>query len=194
MKRHITFILCAAAIALSCASCGALKKFLTTDLEDEDFIISELYADEIVNEKPFIPKRPEKVTEHTSTKIGVDIKNEKLRKAIESWYGTPYLYGGCTKKGVDCSCFVGNVYKSAFGKTLKRTANDIYLQSTPVSKSKLREGDFVFFTNSKGRVSHIGIYLHDDLFVHSSSSRGVIISKLTDTYWSKHFFKGGKLK
>lgn len=193
MKKHLVFIVCTLLIGLLSTSCNSVKKFLSSDLEDEDFIISELYADEIVDEKPFIPKRS-KVTAKTSKKIGVDIQDDKLRAAIESWYGTPYLYGGCTKKGVDCSCFVGNVYKSAYGKTIKRTANDIYEQSTVVNKNKLREGDLVFFTNSKNRVSHVGIYLSDDMFVHSSTSHGVIISKLTDSYWSKHFYKGGKIK
>lgn len=184
-----------AMVCLATTSCETIKRFLTTDLEEEDFIISQLYADEIVNEKPFIPTvRADRRTASTSVKLGVDIDDAKLRKTIEEWYGTPYLYGGCTKSGVDCSCFVGNVYKSVYNITLKRTANDIYQQSQVVSKSKLREGDLVFFTNSNNKVSHVGIYLRDDMFVHSSTSHGVIISKLTDTYWSKHFYKGGKVK
>ena len=193
MKKHLVFIVCTLLFGALSTSCSSFKKFISTDLEEEDFIISELYADEPDNQKPYKPNRS-KITAKTSKKIGVEIQDDKLRKAIESWYGTPYLYGGCTKKGVDCSCFVGNVYKSAYGKTIKRTANDIYEQSTPVSKNKLKEGDLVFFTNSKQRVSHVGIYLSDDMFVHSSTSNGVIISKLSDSYWSKHFYKGGKIK
>lgn len=195
MKRSVSTIV---VLALACAmlgSCQSLKKFFSTDLEEEDFIISQLYADELVDEKPFKPVvRESQRTRNTSVTLGVDIENAKLRTAIESWYGTPYLYGGCTKEGVDCSCFVGNIYKSVYGITLKRTANDIYLQSTAVSQNKLKEGDLVFFTNSNSKVSHVGIYLRDDMFVHSSTSHGVIISKLTDSYWSKHFYKGGKIK
>lgn len=195
MKRIILNIACVAMVCTLMTSCQALKKFFSTDLEEEDFIISQLYADELVDEKPFVPVvKPERRNSNTSATLGVDIENSKLRSAIESWYGTPYLYGGCTKQGVDCSCFVGNVYKSVYGITLKRTANDIYEQSTVVSRNKLKEGDLVFFTNSNQKVSHVGIYLRDDMFVHSSTSQGVIISKLTNTYWSKHFYKGGKIR
>lgn len=193
-KSRIAIFMLLAVCGLMLTSCQALKKILTTDLEEEDFIISQLYADELVDEKPYVPVlKAERLTRNTSVKLGVDIENAKLRSAIEDWYGTPYLYGGCSKDGVDCSCFVGNIYKTVYNITLKRTANDIYLQSTPVAKNKLKEGELVFFTNSNNKVSHVGIYLRDDMFVHSSTSHGVIISKLTDSYWSKHFYKGGKI-
>lgn len=176
------------------SSCTALKQFLNSDLAEEDFIISQLYADELVDEKPFIPARlRQNTTNNTTTNLGINFKNKKLEQVVASWYGTPYKYGGCDKNGVDCSCFVGNVYKSVYGKTLKRTANDIYGQCTPISKSKLQEGDLVFFTNSNGKISHVGIYICDETFVHSSTSHGVSFSKLTDSYWSKHFYKGGRV-
>ena len=63
-----------------------------------------------------------------------------------------------------------------------------------VKRDNLREGDVVFFLNSKGNVGHVGIYLRDDLFVHSSTSNGVIISSLENSYWKKHFYKGGRHK
>mgnify|MGYP003313023589 CR=1 FL=1 len=187
------FFLCLA-LAMSFSSCDTLKKIFTSDLEDEDFIIGQLYADEIVDEKPYIPARPNRTTNNSSTNLGVNITNPKLASVIESWYGVPYKYGGCDKNGVDCSCFVGNVYKSVYQITLKRTANDIYQQCTPVAQNKLTEGNLVFFTNSNGKISHVGIYLTDNTFVHSSTSHGVSFSKLTDSYWSKHFYKGGKVK
>lgn len=196
MKK--TSWLLALACALSLSSCTALKQFLNSDLAEEDFIISQLYADELVDEKPYIPAnlRTQRNTSGrtTTTNLGVQISNAKLAQVIESWYGTPYKYGGCDKNGVDCSCFVGNVYKSVYNKTLKRTANDIFQQCSVVSKSSLKEGDLVFFTNSNGKISHVGIYLSDNTFVHSSTSHGVSFSKLTDTYWNKHFYKGGRVK
>ena len=73
-------------------------------------------------------------------------------------------------------------------------ADDIRKDVTLIPRSELAEGDVVFFTNSKGRVSHVGIYLKDGLFAHASTSRGVIISRLDDKYWSAHFFKGGRRK
>jgi cell wall-associated NlpC family hydrolase len=200
MRHSITLLLAAAVFALAFSSCTSFKKFVNKDVEDEDFIISQLYADEYVEEKPFTPPKP--VGTVTSTgkvgKLGIEITssdNKKLYDAIEDWYGTPYKYGGCSKQGVDCSCFVGNVFKTVYGVALQRSAHGIYEQnSTAVSKDKLKEGDFVFFTNNNKRVSHVGIYLKDGMFAHSSTSRGVMISKLDNSYWKQHFFKGGRLK
>lgn len=184
---------------LSLSSCQALKNFFSQDLEDEDYIISSLYADELVEEVPHKPVRVKKDKTSTSdqSKTGVELTdkdNAKLYKAIDSWYGTPYLYGGCSTTGVDCSCFVGNVFKTVYGITLPRVAADIAKSVNLISRDKLREGDLVFFINSNGKVSHVGIYLKDDMFVHSSTSHGVIISKLSNTYWNQHFYKGGRHK
>lgn len=200
LPHPTTALLLAAAFTLTLASCSSLKKIVNKDVEDEDFIISQLYADEYVEEKPFVPQKPVGTVTSNGriSRMGVEITasdNKKLYDVIDDWYGTPYKYGGCTKQGVDCSCFVGNVFKSVYGMTLKRSANDIYENNcTPVSKDKLKEGDFVFFTNNNKRVSHVGIYLKDGMFAHSSTSRGVMISKLDSSYWKQHFYKGGRPK
>lgn len=195
MKRIIMPIAATVAMMLLLVSCSSIKKFMSKDVEDEDYIISQLYADEYVEEKPFVPQKPVGVGK--VNKLGIEVTNsdnKQLYAAIEDWYGTPYQYGGCTKKGVDCSCFVGNIYKTVYGITLKRVAHEIYEASTPVAKSNLKEGDFVFFTNNNKRVSHVGIYLKDGMFAHSSTSRGVMISKLDNSYWKQHFYKGGRVK
>ena len=182
-------------------SCDAIKKFLSTDLSDEEYIVGQLYADEYVKETPVQfsgtkPQKPNAGGGSGSTGIELNDKdNRDLYAAIDSWYGTPYLYGGCSTSGVDCSCFVGKIFKSVYGANLHRTANDIQLDMAKmVSRDALREGDIVFFTNSNGKVSHVGIYLKDDLFVHSSTSNGVTISSLDNSYWKKHFYKGGRHK
>lgn len=181
------------------SSCDAIKKFLNTDLSDEEYIVGQLYADEYVKETPVQYRRTN--TQPNGTHQGGsgielnDKDNRDLYAAIDSWYGTPYLYGGCSTSGVDCSCFVGKVFKSVYGVNLHRTANDIQLDMDKmVGRSALREGDVVFFTNSNGKVSHVGIYLKEDLFVHSSTSNGVTISSLENSYWKKHFYKGGRHK
>lgn len=184
--------------SLSFSSCNAIKKFLSSDLEDEDFIIGQLYADEFVEEAPYSPARRHTGNSHKPTgKCGVELTdkdNKELYAAIDQWFGTPYLYGGCTTDGVDCSCFVDHIFKEAYGITLHRVAADIQKDVTLISRNELREGDVVFFTNSNGKVSHVGIYLKDDMFVHSSTSRGVSISTLSNVYWNAHFYKGGRHK
>jgi lipoprotein Spr len=86
------------------------------------------------------------------------------------------------------------VYKKVYGITLKRSANDIFLQAAPVKRNELREGDLVFFKINSDKVGHVGIYLSGDRFVHASTSRGVVISSLNETYWQKHYHGGGRVK
>ena len=93
-----------------------------------------------------------------------DIKNEKLYQFINEWYGTPYKYGGKDKHGIDCSAFAGKVLGSVYGVSLPRTAADQYKMSERISRENLVEGDLVFF-NTRGGVSHAGVYLGNNYFV-----------------------------
>ena len=190
-------------LTLSLAGCGEVRGLLSRDLEDEDFIIGQLYVDEMVKETPVISKPVPKTSNKTTTKtsrqnaLGLTYSasdNKDLYEAVNSWLGVPYKYGGTDRNGIDCSAFVGTIYKQVYGIGLHRSANDMLRDVTLIAKSQLREGDILFFTNSKGKVSHVGIYLKDGLFAHSSTSNGVSVSRIDDTYWSKHFYKGGRVK
>ncbi len=197
MKKKLS-ILCLLMVGVwFFTSCDTVKRFLSTDLEEEDYSLGELYVDEYVKEVPFVPTPSEEAkAEGRVNSLGIEREegdNEALYDAIQSWIGTPYRYGGTTKAGIDCSGFVGNIYQEVYNKKLQRVANDMQQDCTLISRSELKEGDLVFFTNSKGRVSHVGIYLKNDIFAHSSTSSGVIISRLGDSYWSKHFYKGGRV-
>jgi lipoprotein Spr len=109
-----------------------------------------------------------------------------LYKTIDEWYGTRYRYGGTTPRGIDCSAFMQVLAGYAFGWMLPRTAKEQYASMLKISMDDLQEGDFVFF-NTTGGVSHVGMYLSNNKFVHSSSSQGVNIGDLTDPYWSNRF-------
>lgn len=191
------FILPFLLLSLMLTSCDTIKRILNTDLEEDDYTVGELYVDEYVKEVPYVPTPSDEAKEAGRVNsLGIERDpndNEELYDAVQSWIGTPYLYGGETKAGVDCSGFVGHIYQQVYHRRLHRVANDMQQDCTLISRSELREGDLVFFTNSKGKVSHVGIYLKDDIFAHSSTSRGVIISRLGDSYWSKHFYKGGRV-
>ena len=190
-----------AAILFSCAA--LMLNFMARDLEDEDFIISQLYADEHVAETPVIATRvnakPQRKADGTEcmNALGLECSgddNQLLYETINSWLGVPYKYGGTDRNGIDCSAFVGTVYRKVYGINLHRTSNDMLQDVTLITRSQLREGDLLFFTNSKGKVSHVGIYLKNDLFAHSSTSNGVSVSKLDSKYWTEHFYKGGRVK
>lgn len=121
------------------------------------------------------------------------IANASLKKEVDQWLGVPYKYGGTTKQGVDCSGFCGNVFKNVYNVSLGRSAQDIFDQSKPVNRAALKEGDLVFFKINSSRVSHVGIYLSDNKFVHASTSRGVMISDLGEAYWTKYYFASGRV-
>jgi lipoprotein Spr len=117
-----------------------------------------------------------------------------LFEFIEDWYGTPYKYGGNDRKGIDCSGFSSTLMSNVFAITVPRTSKDQYQNCQKVSKSELKEGDLVFF-NIRGRgVSHVGVYLTNNKFVHASVNAGVVISDLGEGYYSTKFMGGGRPK
>jgi hypothetical protein len=121
------------------------------------------------------------------------VTNIKLYGAIEKWWATRYRYGGTTKKGVDCSALTGALLSEGFGITLSRTARAQYAECKKISRNNLVEGDLVFF-NTRGGISHVGVYLSNGYFVHSSVHSGVTISSLSDSYYGKKYIGGGRVK
>lgn len=121
------------------------------------------------------------------------IENTELLKSVDEWYGTKYRMGGTTRSGVDCSAFVQAVYLAAFGLAVPRTAFEQFRVSNRISATQMREGDLVFF-NTTGGVSHVGIYLRNNKFIHASSARGVTVSDLFDPYYLKRFLGVGRIE
>ncbi|MFD2863403.1 C40 family peptidase [Mucilaginibacter antarcticus] len=118
--------------------------------------------------------------------------NLKLFNFVYEWIGTPYRFGGSTKKGIDCSAFTKQLYNQVFNLDIKRNSRDIFSMVNPIAKDELKEGDLVFFKIHSRSISHIGIYLGDNRFAHASL-KGVAISSLDDAYYSRYFYKGGRV-
>jgi len=120
--------------------------------------------------------------------------NSMLYDTLETWLGTPYRAAGMSQSGVDCSGFVTCMYNYVYGLKLNgRRCSDIYKEVEKVDKSELKEGDIVFFKIQHKEVSHVGLYLGNDKFIHSSTSNGVIVSDLNEEYYKKYFWGGGRL-
>ena len=121
-----------------------------------------------------------------------EIKNQTLINFLETWYGTPYRYGGTTQNGIDCSAFTCNMMNTLFGYSLPRSAKQQYDASKRVTPKKMEYGDLVFF-GTKGRITHVGVYLGNDKFAHASTSNGVMISDLNEEYFRKRWAGAGRI-
>ena len=119
--------------------------------------------------------------------------NQQLYAFIDEWMGVKYKWGGMDKNGVDCSGFANVLYKEVYQYSLKRSAYDIIKDCNEIDKNQIMEGDFVFFDISS-KNSHIGIYLANNKFVHASTSKGVMISDLNESYWLKYWGRAARIK
>ncbi len=106
----------------------------------------------------------------------------------EHWVGTPYRLGGTSQHGVDCSALVQNVFAETFRLNLPRTTREQVREGSPVARDELVPGDLVFF-RPPGAYRHVGIFIGDGRFLHASSSRGVMISKLDNSYWRRYYWQ-----
>ena len=123
----------------------------------------------------------------SSKNVTTTISNKtKIESQFRHFKGTKYKYGGTDKRGFDCSGFTKTVYKNAFKLTLPRTTEEMSKLGRKVSKKKLKPGDLVFFRPSR-KYEHVGIYIGENTFIHSSTSNGVIKTKLDDIYWKKKY-------
>ncbi|MDR1590133.1 MAG: C40 family peptidase [Oscillospiraceae bacterium] len=137
--------------------------------------------------------QPDSTTKRTAAKTSPapahsKTGNDLVDYALE-YLGSRYVYGGASPSGFDCSGFTSYVYKS-FGISLTRNASGQYRDNgVHIEKSELGAGDLVFFSSNGNSVTHVGIYIGDQEFIHAStSSTGVIISRLDSAYYTRTWF------
>lgn len=124
--------------------------------------------------------------------------NLRLYATASQWMGAPYRFGGSTKRGIDCSSFVSVVYREVYGKRLAASSADILKHNCrKIRRSGLKEGDLVFFRTDGGSrkiPNHVGVYLKNNKFVHASTSRGVMVSNLSEPYYLRTWITGGRVR
>lgn len=115
--------------------------------------------------------------------------NIKLYNEVYGWLGVPYRYGGRSKAGTDCSGFASQIYKIVYNINLGGSAGDIFRKLKVVDKLNLKEGDLVFFKIRHSGISHVGIYLSNNKFIHATSyGKCVTISDLNEPYYKRYYF------
>ena len=125
----------------------------------------------------------------TSSEIRTVKLQNALLKSFENWKGTRYAFGGDSSRGIDCSALTRRVYREVFSFELPRVTKDQIKVGRHVSWNNLKPGDILYF-RPDGKYNHTAVYLGNSLFINASSSKGVILSSMEHSYWSKYFVHG----
>ncbi|MDU4652814.1 C40 family peptidase [Sneathia sanguinegens] len=153
----------------------------------------ENFDEEYVHDEAFIQLKTKELKEKLSNayeQIDNIILFESLMNAFGHWKGTKYRWGGDSKDGIDCSALTRRIYRAVFnGYELPRVSVDQIKRGKIVSKENLKPGDILFF-RPRNSVNHTAVYVGNSLFINASSSNGVILSSLENSYW-KQYFKFG---
>lgn len=122
------------------------------------------------------------------------IRKKDIMDAIMDWLGTPYRFGGNSRRSIDCSAFIQQVFLATSNIKLPRTARTQIHVGDKIKRDHLQFGDMIFFhTYSRRFASHVGIYLGDDLFAHASSRYGVTVSSLESSYYKRRYIGGRRI-
>ena len=136
------------------------------------------------------PKREfERPPERQEPRADSTVTNDMIRLGwiLQSYLGKPYKGSSSFEAGMDCSEFTRDVFRQYLHTDIPRTSQDQYSIGHEVPRAKLRFGDLVFFRTDGKQVSHVGIWVGYDEFIHASSSEGIIITSLEDGYWRKRY-------
>lgn len=206
MRRILLLLACALLLVVASPGCSSSSK-TTSGASSRSKVQQKKGSNSSANNKKVLQDdRVEKPSSSKSlksacAKLGVSVskvKNAELYTTSAEWIGVGYKYGGMSSAGVDCSGLTNIIVKKVYGKGLSRSSADIYANNVKkISKSSIQEGDLVFF-RTDGKKSktpnHVGVYLNDDKFIHSSTSKGVIVSSMTQQYYITNYIGAGRLK
>ncbi|TFH02305.1 MAG: hypothetical protein E4H13_02430 [Calditrichales bacterium] len=136
------------------------------------------------NEVQSRTERTEQADRYQPAEKNASIGSNDSDGYFREWLGTPYLYGGMSRQGVDCSGLSSLVFRDLYDVDLPRTAEEQYRSGEKIRDAWRKEGDLVFFRNVRGHgIDHVGIYIGNNRFIHASQSAGVIISQMDEDYY-----------
>jgi len=159
------------------------------DLDSEDVSVFEAPIEKVL-------EQTYNATVEESVELNPAVNRGELMREIINLLGIRYHYGGMdATRGLDCSAFTGTIYSRALGVRLPRSSNQQFREGDGVKRDDLRIGDLVFFKTRRRRapVSHVGIYVGQNLFAHASTKHGVVISSLEHPYYNRTFVGARRL-
>ena len=123
-----------------------------------------------------------------------DLTNTLLLSQMEKWFGTQYCFGGSTDSCIDCSSFTQVILRDVYNVKIPRNSQQQFDASTKIEVENLKEGDLVFFNTVSASmiITHVGVYVCNNKFVHASTSKGVTINDLSEKYFAKAFRGAGR--
>ena len=123
-----------------------------------------------------------------------ELTNTLLLSQMEKWYGTQYCFGGSTDSCIDCSSFTQVILRDVYNVKIPRNAQQQFDACTKIEVENLKEGDLVFFNTVSASmiITHVGVFVCNNKFVHASTSKGVTISDLSEKYFAKAFRGAGR--
>ena len=127
-----------------------------------------------------------KETISQSNKPDTNAIKDIILQEFEKWEGTPHKMGGNSKRGIDCSGFAHYIYTKLFNLNVPRTTKQFFNTGIRINKAQLKPGDLVAF-QPHSYPRHVGIYIGNNKFIHASTTKGVMMSDLGNTYWKKHY-------
>lgn len=172
------FLFISAILALTaCSSSGNNTKMAHISKDEQQF---EQLIGELKTNKPSYRSASNSSIYKT---VHAPINNKKLSQIYQEWAGTRYRLGGDNKRGIDCSAFMQETFASVYGVELPRSTSEQRYLGKQIQRHQLQQGDLVFFRGNR----HVGVYLGNGRFMHSSSSQGVTISSLDEDYWARTY-------
>ena len=122
------------------------------------------------------------------------LTNLELLAQMEKWFGTQYCFGGSTDSCIDCSSFTQVILRDVYNVKIPRNSQQQFDASTKIETENLKEGDLVFFNTVSASmiITHVGVFVCNNKFVHASTSKGVTINDLSEKYFAKAYRGAGR--